>query len=525
MRKWLSKLVGRSGDDTSAAEVHLRREVHDLIRLVPEARATGTEETEHLGQTLYRIGLDRLQAGYPAQAAQALSAAVDLGIKQPFMDYNLALAYSRSGQASIAHTHFEAAFNGPHADLSGDGYYVRNMYALDGVTLKTLYKTTGLWARKHVARVPKKDSRLRRSRKETLRVGLLSGRFSRHAVGFLTLSAFEHVDASKISFFLFSNNSPEDDYTVRFKAIASEWCDIGSMTDNDAALLIESHDIDILIDMGGHSAGGRMGVIAKKPAPVQAKWAGGQHGTTGVKALDFFITDAVETPVGDDQYFYETPVRLPNSYACYTPPPDAPAVAAPPQNTRGYVTFGSFNNLAKVSERTIEIWARILISVPNSRLILKHLALAESDVSDRLAAQFSAFGVPLPRLDIRAPTDQVSHLGSYADVDITLDPFPWSGCVTTCESLWMGVPVLALPGVAFCHRHSASFLTTVGLEDWIALNTEDYISKAVSFAEQAEKLIDLRIRLRDQVRASALCDGFGFARDFEELLFNISAPT
>lgn len=270
--------------------------------------------------------------------------------------------------------------------------------------------------------------------------------------------------------------------------------------------------------MAGHSAGGRMGVIARKPAPIQAKWAGGQHGTTGIQALDYFITDGVETPTDHDAYFFETPARLPNAYVCYTPPPDAPLVRPLPALSNGHITFGCFNNVAKLSGGTIAAWAQILLAVPDSRLVLKHLALAEKETCDRIADQFLALGIASDRLDMRPPTDQVSHLESYGDIDIALDPFPWSGCVTTCESLWMGVPVLALPGLAFCHRHSASFLSAAGLNNWVCPDVEDYIQRAKDFAQDASGLEKLRENLRDDVKRSPLCDAQMFAKDFESLL-------
>lgn len=521
MRNWLSKILGRETHKPKVINSAAQREVQELVRLIPKAKLEGPASKSKLGQTLYRIGLDRLSNDLPAQAAVALSAAADLGVNEPYMDYNLALAFSRSGQAEMAHKFFERAFESPHADSAGDGYYLRNMHAVAGTTLDELYKRAGQWAKKYAHKQRRVRAPSTREAKDKLRVGLLSGRFSRHAVGFLTLRGLEETNPERVNFNLYANASPEDDYTARFKALASAWHDITDLDDAKAAELIDSHDLDILIDMAGHSGGGRMGVLALKPAPVQAKWAGGQHGTTGLKALDYFITDFVETPPGDEKYFHEVPARLPHAYACYTPPPDAPSCAAAPFKKNGYVTFGSFNNIAKVSPATIEAWAHILTAVPSSRLILKHLALVEQEVRDRLAAAFSAIGIAPNRLDLRAPTDQATHLAAYADMDIALDPFPWSGCVTTCESLWMGVPVLALPGVAFCHRHSASFLQVVGLEEWIASDIKDYVAKATEFAGQTDRLADLRADLRNRVASSPLCDGPGFAEDFEKLLCNM----
>ena len=265
-----------------------------------------------------------------------------------------------------------------------------------------------------------------------------------------------------------------------------------------------------------------MDVLARKPAPIQAKWAGGQHGTTGLSAIDFFITDRVETPKDHDVHFFETPIRMPSAYACYSPPPDAPPVSALPWIENGYITFGCFNNIAKLSDGTFSAWAKILNAVPDSRLVLKHFALSEPETRDRIALQFSAFGISSDRLDLRAPSDHTSHLESYGDIDIALDPFPWSGCVTTCESLWMGVPVLTLPGVAFCHRHSASFLSAAGLNDWIAENQDDYVSKAIAQVQSPQTLGSMRSDLRAQVAASPLCDAHQFARDFESRLFEMS---
>lgn len=523
MRRWFSNLLNKPTHKTDGAQLVLRREIDDLIRQVSQVPQAHLEDAiTLLGNDLYRIGLDRLRSGLPAQAALALSKALELGVDKPYVAYNLAVAYNRSGQAVQAHGFFERAFDEAHADTAGDGYYLRNMHALEGVSLEDLHRVAGDWANKHTKNIARKHTSMALPKQQQkLRVGLISARFCRHAVGFLSVQALEHVDQSKIEMILYANGSPEDDYTQRFRALASDWHDITALSDEQAADLIESHRLDILVDMAGHSSGSRMKVLALKPAPVQAKWVGGQHGTTGVAALDFFMTDLVETPEEDDQYFYETPVRLPHAYACYAPPHDAPDVSAAPLESRSAITFGSFNNIAKMSDRTLEVWAEILRAVPNSRLVLKHLALAEEEVRDRLAAEFSALNVSPNRLELRPPTDQLSHLESYADIDISLDPMPWVGCVTTCESLWMGVPVLTLPGVAFCHRHSASFLYAVGLEEWVAIDTDDYVAKAISFAGQAGLLSTLRADLRGRMRVSPLCDGPRFAQDLEKLLFQI----
>ncbi|MBT5240829.1 MAG: hypothetical protein HOL61_09650 [Rhodospirillaceae bacterium] len=504
----------KNTDDSVHGIAHLRSLVPSAINQGPEAIAT-------LSQALYQAGLEQLGTGFPAQAALALSTATDLGCDAPELDYNLALAYSRSGQAQLAHAYFEKAQTGPVKDAEGDGFYLRNAYALETISLDDLRRMAKGWADRHVTDVkPYRDEALSPT-KQTLRVGLMSARFCRHAVGYLTLAGLEKVSVEKVEFFLYANNSPNDDYTERFKSLATAWHDTHELDDVAVAKLIRSHQIDILIDMAGHSAGGQMGVLARKPAPIQAKWAGGQHGTTGLSAIDYFITDLVETPLDQGPYFVEKPIRLPNAYACYSPPSDTPSVHALPWTKNGYVTFGCFNNISKLSEGTFSAWAEILSAVSDSRLVLKHFALGEPETRDRVAAQFSALGISSDRIDLRAPTNHTSHLEAYGEIDIALDSFPWSGCVTTCESLWMGVPVLTLPGIAFCHRHSVSFLSAIGLDGWISENQDDYVSKAIAIAQNPKALVPLRLELRARVAASPLCNAKQFARDFESMLFEM----
>lgn len=512
----------RSGDKASPMTRSLESpegEVSALIALVDEAASAGPDAQGALRQKLYQCGLRCLTDGYPGAAAAALDAAVRLGCAEDYLFYNLALAQSRSGQPDAAHASFLKAMAEEPRSQEGDGYHLRNLYTLDGVALEELKAQAVAWSRRHLTGVAPFTHGTPKPPRQTLRIGLLSGRFSRHAVGFLTLGALEHLDRARFELVLYDNGSPKDDYHNRFVVIAQAVHDISTLSDEAAANLIHTQNVGVLIDLGGHSAGGRLGVLARKPAPVQVKWAGGQHGTLGLDQVDYFLTDAVETPPDHDRFFVEQPVRLPNSYAVYTPPLDAPPVSALPFEKTGAITFGCFNNLAKISTRTIEAWSSILQSVPNSRLILKHLALSEAITRDRVAALFLAHGIALRQLELRPPTDPiVEHLTDYHDVDVSLDPFPWSGCVTTLESLWMGIPVLTLPGVAFCHRHSASFLTTLGLTDWIAADANDYINKAVSCADKPEDLSLLRASLRQRMTMSPLCDAERFATNLDGIL-------
>lgn len=250
------KAASQAADDTIHSVAHLRSMVPAAIDQGPEAKAV-------LGHTLYQVGLQHLGAGLPAQAALALSSAADLGWDAPELHYNIALAYSRSGQAQLAHLHFEKAQVGPVKDAEGDGFYLRNAYALEAVSLDDLYRLAKGWADRHIPNVSLYPKTALNPDKRPLRVGLLSARFCRHAVGYLTLAGLEEVNSATVEFYLYANDSPDDDYTERFKKLASTWHDIEELEDCVVAELIRSHQIDILIDMAGHSAGGRMGVMAR----------------------------------------------------------------------------------------------------------------------------------------------------------------------------------------------------------------------------------------------------------------------
>ncbi len=511
---WLSKLLRPKLFRRTPAPDQNPDSIDTLLKLVADAQTAGAETSEHLAQALSEAGLKALGNGRPAHAARALTEADRFGFRAPELHYNIALALSRSGQSEAAAEAFARAQSDGPRDRAADSFALRNAYACAGLSLSDYRQMAENWAVHHVPQSPPRPPVSARGSHQPLKVGLLSGRFHRHAVGFLAVGALEHIDPDRLELHLFNNSRLSDDYTERFKAIAASWHDIRALEDDAAAQLIRNQSLDLLIDMGGHSAGGRLGVVMQRPAPVQAKWAGGQHGTTGVPALDYFVSDAISTPPAHDAFFTEAVIRLPHSYACYAPPPDAPPVTPLPAQEHDKVTFGCFNNIAKISAQTKEMWAAILHQVPSSRLVLKHAALNEGETRDRVRAEFAAYGVTPDQLILREPTGHQTHLGAYSDIDISLDPVPWNGCVTTCESLWMGVPVVTLPGEAFCHRHSASFLSTAGLTDWIAGSSEDYVAKAVAAANNLNRLSELRANLRSQLAASPLCDGEAFAQAF-----------
>jgi predicted O-linked N-acetylglucosamine transferase (SPINDLY family) len=304
----------------------------------------------------------------------------------------------------------------------------------------------------------------------------------------------------------------------RFRSIAGEWHSVAGQPAAQVAATIRAARIDMLIDLGGWGDQGLLGVCARRPAPVQIKWVGMQNHSTGLPEMDWMITDRWETPPGTEHLYSERLLRLPDGYVCYSPPADAPDVSLPPVLARGAITFGCFNNLAKITPDAIGTWASILRRVAGARIVLKTHQFSDRQTVAALQAAFARHGVPASRTEFRGSSTHRGQLAQHADIDIVLDPFPYSGGLTTCEALWMGVPVVTMPGELFASRHSASHVCNAGLADWVAQDATGYQEIAVSRATDIDALAGLRAGLRAQMRASPLCDQRRFGRNLGNAL-------
>lgn len=345
-----------------------------------------------------------------------------------------------------------------------------------------------------------------------LKVGYLSPDFRDHSVAFFLPPLFDLQHSAAIETYCYSNVERPDATTKLLQQAANHWRDITQQTDEQVADRIVADGIDILVDLAGHTLGGRLGVFALKPAPVQVSYLG-YPATTGVAAIDYRFTDDNADPAGmTDRYHVETLFRLPRGFLCYTPPEDAPPVTAPPFLEKGYVTFGSFNHICKISEHNLTVWAEILNRVPGSRLLMKYKALNDETTRNNLLERFGKLGIAADRLELLdfAPS-RTEHLGTYNQVDVALDTFPYNGTTTTCEALWMGVPVVTLAGREHAGRVGVSLLKQVGLESSIARTENEYADIAVAMASNPDRLTRLRHELRSTMAASGLCDTHGFA--------------
>jgi len=353
-----------------------------------------------------------------------------------------------------------------------------------------------------------------------LRIGFVSADFGRHPVGYFLVGVLEHLDRRSIAAYCYSDRIRQDVYTQRLRAASARWCDVRELSDAELAAQIRDDQIDVLFDLAGHTGENRLLVFARKPAPLQVTWMG-YVGTTGLAAMDYLLADAQQIAPGTEEFYVEQILRMPDGYVCYAPPADAPEVAPPPCAATGRITFGSFNNPAKINRRVLELWAGILDAVPHSRLLLRYNGLGDELVQSRIREGLTAGGIAAQRVEFLGPGLPREMLESYAQIDVALDPFPYSGGLTTCEALWMGVPVVTCPGQTFASRHALTHLLHAGLGATIAGDFAEYARLAVTLANDRPRLAALRGGLRAQMAESPLCDAPRFGRQWSEVMRGI----
>ncbi|WP_459618360.1 O-linked N-acetylglucosamine transferase family protein [Bordetella sp. 2513F-2] len=357
-----------------------------------------------------------------------------------------------------------------------------------------------------------------RSPSKVLRIGMFSDGFRQHPVGTMTVSALERLPGLGFEIYAYTTNNSVDAITRRIMALVSKWTPIYHLKDEQFAACIRDDQIDILIDLSGHNAGSRMRTMALEPAPVLVKWVGGLINTTGVEAIDYLITDKIESPAGSDHLYTEKLIRMPDDYICFVPPPKPPEVAPLPALKNGYITFGCFNNPTKINETLLARWAELLHAVPQSRLFLKGAAYSTPVLRQRVLDTLAAHGIDSGRVRIEGRSPHLELLARYNEVDIGLDPWPYSGGLTTCEALLMGVPVITLPGPTFAGRHSATHLVNAGMPELVADDWNQYRARAVELASDLQSLATIRAHLRDILLASPVCDSARFGRNLANAL-------
>jgi len=460
--------------------------------------------------TLCNRGQFLEKAGEYTQALDALDAAIRAD-KDSYTAHlargNLLVVLGRPREALEA---FDVAIALRPADRRASQARIITMNYLPGATMAAIGETARHLA-PAVAQVPPAPfAGLDRSSGRALRIGYVSADFRNHPVGYFLRGVLAARDRADTVVFLYDNGLDDDPMTAALKADADHWRQIAALDDDQAAQAIRSDGIDILVDLSGHTQGNRLGVFARRAAPLQAAWLG-YFGTTGVAAMDVVIADRHVLAPADETSFCERVVRLADSYLCFSPPIEAGPVAPLPSGLDRPITFGCFNNRAKLNEDVLALWARVLAAVPNARLLLKSAQYADKGVRREIAHVFRVAGIAPERIQFEAASPIAAMFDAYGRVDIALDPFPFAGGATTAQALWMGVPVVSLIGQTWPGRQGASLLSAAGFPDWATRDPDGYVTIARALAMDRPRLIALRLGLRAALAASPLCRADRFA--------------
>jgi len=452
-----------------------------------------------------------------------LAGALDHLGRATALDPDLAEAHANLGRTLLAqgrHEEAEAAYlRASELDPANAALHSNYLAALpyggahDPAEILSLHRQ---WAARHARVPPLLHAPAGGDPERRLRIGYVSPDFRRHAVATFLEPIVAAHDRSRVEVFCYSNVQVPDPVTTRFADLADGWREISHLDDDAAAALIREDGIDLLVDLTGHVARNRLKVFARRPAPVQVTYLG-YYTTTGMDTIDYRLTDAWVDPPGAEAHYTEVPYRLPNGWLCFQPPDDAPPVNEPPCHTAGHVTFGSFNNLAKITPEVIRRWSEVLTSIPGSRMVMKDMALRDAATCAGVRDAFAAHGVATERLDLVGWTKtRADHLALYGHIDLCLDTFPYNGGTTTCEALWMGVPVVTVAGDRYVSRFGVSILSQVGLGNLVAPDVEEFLTIATALAGNVDEMAELRRQCRPSMASSTLCQPEAFARQLEE---------
>lgn len=357
---------------------------------------------------------------------------------------------------------------------------------------------------------------------KTLKIGIVSGDLRHHAVSFFLEGVLSQLNKNTLKLVAYNTNPHEDALSQQLKPHFEAWYNVSQQTAQATAAQIHQHQIDVLIDLSGHTHHNGLNVFSYKPAPLQVSWLG-YFASTGLGFMDYFIADPISVPTDKQSYFSEKIYYLPQTRLCFTPPHDelAPPVNALPALGNGYITFGCFQNLSKINDDMLQQWAQIIANCPNSKLLIKSHQLEDPFIKADFAERAQQAGISYSSLCFEGGSERHDYFKSYHRVDFMLDTFPYPGGTTTCEALWMGVPTLTLTGDTLLERQGHALLTAANLPNWVCANSAEYVQKAIAFAHDVEALSQTRATLRTQVQHSALMNAANFAQQLEKALFEM----
>ena len=467
-----------------------------------------------------RIGLLHTTLGRQVEALKSFRASIECNPKNVEAHGNLAAIFVYCGEFEEADAHFDTAkrIEPKNPTILSNKFFAAQYHL--GQSAESLYALACEWEQDHATSsctnwpIHQNDPDPDRM----LRIGFVSGDLGHHPVGFIILNLLKSLSVLRMVTICYSTRPP-DTGTGKIKAAASIWRNVHEKNDEFITDLILADEIDILIDLSGHT-GTTLPVFARKPAPIQISWAG-WVGTTGLSAMDYVLSDKYSTLPDEEKYYTEKIIRMPDGWICFAPADTAPAVGPLPMKRNDYISLCAFCNPAKINEDVISVWSKIMTALPSSKLLIKYRGISSKLNQDRIWELFNTEGINQSRVILEGWSPHSELIARYNEIDIALDTFPYSGGVTTFEALWMGVPVVTMPGGTFASRHSQSHLSTMGLLELIAEDQDAYVKIAVDLANDVERLSNLRARLRPIMAASPSCDGKLFADNFEDQLRDV----
>lgn len=482
-----------------------------------EAFRTAIGQFPEFSMAHNNLGATLATSGQYHAAERAYAKAIEVDPGNTDAHSNIGVARLEQGNVPGAIAAFAAVLerNPQHAATVDNFLYSEIYQSDDPVALRNSHDSAASHLKIHAAQT----GLVAVDPDKPLRVGFLSPDFRRHSVSFFALPLIQGLKNTLLTPVLFSDVVSTDSITDAYKVAAEEWHDVVGQPDEVVMQVMRDARLDVVIELAGRTTGNRLGVLANRVAPVQIM-ALGYPGPTGVPAVDYWLCDEVtNSKVLGESVDRDRPLRLERRLHVFAPPADAPTVAPLPAIKTNTLTFGSFNKLAKISDDSVVSWARVLQEIPDSQLLIKARALAEPETASILRARFEALGIEGRRIETRGwAAEDRAHLATYAEVDIALDTFPYNGTTTTCEALWMGVPVLTMSGKGHAARVGASLLSSCDLLDWVTETPDEFVAAAVFHAQDHATLTTLRASLRESLAASALTDTKAAAIDLEKTL-------
>jgi predicted O-linked N-acetylglucosamine transferase (SPINDLY family) len=466
---------------------------------------------------LQNLGVLFTEVGKLSEAEACYQRGLAVDPKSGPMHCNLANVLCRRGRAAEALGHLGQALAACPHEVDWHSNLLLTLHYLEGPTREEVFREHRRWARLRRADrfhlPPKVDD----ARERRLRIGYVSPDFRAHAVAFFIAPILREHDRESFEIIAYANVQAPDAFTDKLRGLSDAWHNVFGIGDEELAERVRRDRIDVLVDLAGHTAGHRLLTFALAPAPLQLTYLG-YPDTTGVASIGYRLTDAICDPPGSEAFHTESLLRIPGGMHCYEPPSGAPEVSDAPVTRRGHLTFGSFNNTCKITGSTVARWARVLRAVPDSRMWMKFPTLADERTADAYRAAFAQHGVDPARVTMRGSHyDHGDHLAEHAEVDVILDAFPYNGTTTTCEALWMGVPVLSRVGDRHVARVGKSLLSQVRLDHFACDDDEALVAVATRLASPTgvAELVALRATLRYTMIHSPLCDAAYKARAIE----------